>query len=98
MVQDQISSYQLLTNIVLNQIYMASAKDKVTEILARADIELNGSRPWDMQVHNENFYARAIAQGSLGVGESYMEGWWGGGGLPEFFARVTGGVGEIHCC
>lgn len=68
---------------------MSSAKDKVKEILAKADITLNGSNPWDIHVHNEDFYARAIAQGSLGIGEAYMDGWWDCNDLAEFFARVT---------
>ncbi len=29
-----------------------------------------------MTIHNPEFYDRVISQGSLGLGESYMEGWW----------------------
>ncbi|MFD0738379.1 cyclopropane fatty acyl phospholipid synthase [Lysobacter koreensis] len=32
--------------------------------------------PCVMQVHDERLYARLIEQGSLGLGESYMDGWW----------------------
>jgi len=77
---------------------MSSTRDKIKKILSNADIELNGSRPWDIQVHNEDFYARAIAQGSIGIGEAYMEGWWDCEDLPEFFARVTRGGGREICC
>ncbi|HEY5613640.1 MAG TPA: cyclopropane fatty acyl phospholipid synthase [Lysobacter sp.] len=30
----------------------------------------------DLQVHDQRLYARLLAQGSLGLGESYMDGWW----------------------
>lgn len=45
-------------------------------LLEKADIVLNGSRPWDIQVHDDRLYARIIRQGNLGFGEAYMEGWW----------------------
>jgi len=65
-----------------------NAKDKIREILALADIELNGPDPWDFQVHDERFYQRALSQGSLGLGESYMDGWWDVPQLDEFFSKV----------
>ncbi len=51
-------------------------KQKVAAVLKEADIELNGSRPWDPQIQNDDFYARVIANPSLGLGEAYMDGWW----------------------
>jgi cyclopropane-fatty-acyl-phospholipid synthase len=53
-----------------------SEKKQVTELLALADVKINGTRPWDMQVHNEEFYGRILSGGSLALGESYMDGWW----------------------
>jgi cyclopropane-fatty-acyl-phospholipid synthase len=61
---------------------------KVAEILAMVDIRVNGGRPWDIQVHDERFYPRVLSEGSLGVGESYMDGWWDVDDLFEFCARV----------
>jgi len=62
---------------------------KVTEkILSLAGIELNGKNPWDIKVHNENFYKRVLAGGSLALGESYMDGWWDCKKLDEFFYRI----------
>ena len=46
------------------------------EILSFAGIEINGSNPWDIQVHNKDFYKRAITEAELGIGESYMDSWW----------------------
>jgi len=53
-----------------------SLRSQVERLLASADVRLDGPRPWDMQVHHPRLYARLIAQGSLGLGESYMDGWW----------------------
>jgi len=67
-----------------------AAKEQFASLLREAGIELGGSRPWDMQVHDERLYARALAGGTLAVGESYMDGWWDAERLDELFARVQG--------
>ena len=61
---------------------------KVAGILELAGIEINGVQPWDIQVHDRRFYRRAALQGTLGVGESYMDGWWDCDALDELVARV----------
>ncbi|EEQ08482.1 Cyclopropane-fatty-acyl-phospholipid synthase [Yersinia bercovieri ATCC 43970] len=58
------------------------------EMLNRADIEINGSRPFDIQVNNPDFFKRVLQEGSLGLGESYMDGWWECDRLDIFFQRV----------
>jgi cyclopropane-fatty-acyl-phospholipid synthase len=65
-----------------------SLKEKSQKILAQADIEINGKRPWDIVVHDERFYRKVLTHGSLGLGESYMDGWWDVAHLDEFFTRV----------
>lgn len=60
----------------------------VEQIFNIVDIKINGHRPWDVQVHHEGFYRRAIVQGSLGLGEAYMDGWWDCAQLDEAFCRV----------
>jgi cyclopropane-fatty-acyl-phospholipid synthase len=52
------------------------SKGTVQKLLSKGDIRIDGDRPWDIQVLDERFYNRLLAQGSLGAGESYMEGWW----------------------
>jgi cyclopropane-fatty-acyl-phospholipid synthase len=49
---------------------------KIGHLLNLAGITINGGKPWDIQVHNPNWYARVLTQGSLGLGEAYMDGWW----------------------
>ena len=47
------------------------SKDIAIELFSREGIEVGGSNPWDISVHNEDFYNRVMTLGSLGVGESY---------------------------
>lgn len=58
------------------------------KILGMADIQINGNRPWDIQVHDERLYARALSQGSLAFGDAYVEGWWDADQLDEFFNHL----------
>ena len=67
---------------------MPSFKRKTQEIFDIADIKINGNRPWDIQVHNENFYSRVLSGGSLALGESYMDGWWDCKKLDEFICKI----------
>ena len=55
---------------------MSALRSRVEELLSLADVRPGGGRPWDPDVEDERFYARVLAQGSLGLGESYMDGWW----------------------
>ena len=65
-----------------------SAKKQVTELLRSADVEVDGERPWDLRVHDERLYQRMLAQGSLGAGEAYMDGWWDTERLDALFFRI----------
>lgn len=63
-------------------------KQFVLELLRAAGIEAGGPNPWDIRIHNEAFYRRVLREGSLGLGESYMEGWWDCDRLDEFIFRL----------
>lgn len=67
---------------------MSSSKIKIENLLACADVKINGDRPWDMKVRNDDLYPRIMAKGSLGLGEAYMDGWWDCESLDEFFCRI----------
>lgn len=60
----------------------------ICDLLSSADIHLNGGRPWDMQVHNDGLFKRVMAQGVLGLGEAYMDGWWDVKQLDQFICKV----------
>ncbi|CAI0718102.1 cyclopropane fatty acyl phospholipid synthase [Serratia entomophila] len=78
---------------------LASKKDRwyriVEEMLAQAGIAINGNRPCDIKVHNPALFKRILQEGSLGFGESYMDGWWDCDRLDGLFARILqAGVDE----
>lgn len=64
------------------------AKSLITKLLALPKITINGGNPWDIQVHNNHFYRRLLSEGSLALGESYMDKWWDCPHLDQFIARV----------
>ena len=67
---------------------MAKAKSIVTDLLTEAGIELGGHAPWDVRVKDERFYSRVLARRNLGLGESYMEGWWECDRIDRFIDRL----------
>ncbi len=53
-----------------------------------AGITINGSKPWDIQIHDDRFYSRVLSQGILGLGEAYMDGWWDCEQLDQFVCQA----------
>src|ERR1700747_880031 len=70
------------------QIIMPTAEKVMTNLRACADIRIDGTRPWDIQVHDRHFFNRVLASGTLGFGESYMDGWWDCDALDEMCCRA----------
>lgn len=68
-----------------------SQKQKLESLLASADICVGGDRPWDFRVHDDRLYARLLAEGTLGVGEAYMDGWWDSPAIDQLICRALGG-------
>jgi cyclopropane-fatty-acyl-phospholipid synthase len=68
--------------------YPSSSKETVETIIAAADVRIDGDRPWDIQVVNDQFYDRVLKDGSLGLGESYMAGWWDSVALDECMFHI----------
>jgi len=62
---------------------------KIESILEPADVRINGGRPWDLRVRNERLYARILAEGTLGIGEAYMDGWWDSDALDDLVCRAV---------
>ncbi|MEI8267285.1 MAG: cyclopropane fatty acyl phospholipid synthase [Betaproteobacteria bacterium] len=56
--------------------------------LDRADIRIDGNRPWDLQLHRPRLFGRVLRHWSLGLGEAYMDGDWDCEQLDEFFTRL----------
>ncbi|MFH1528097.1 MAG: cyclopropane fatty acyl phospholipid synthase [Bacteroidota bacterium] len=72
-----------------NEKVMNANYQKITEeILGLAGVKINGSAPSDIQVHNKEFFRRAITEGELGLGESYMYGWWDAEKVDELIDKI----------
>lgn len=75
-------------NLVRIPVNNSRLMQKMAHLLERADIRLNGNRPWDMRIHSEAVPRKVFALGNLGLGESYMEGEWDVDRLDEFMYRI----------
>jgi cyclopropane-fatty-acyl-phospholipid synthase len=65
-----------------------AAKDAISELVSPAGVTINGTKPYDITVHNEEFYSRVLSQGNMGAGESYMDGWWDCEALDECYHKL----------
>lgn len=68
---------------------LSSLEKQVRRIFAEADIEIGGGRASDIRVKDSRFYARFLRDGTLGLGESYMDEWWDCADLAEMMARFS---------
>ncbi|MGI9424586.1 MAG: cyclopropane fatty acyl phospholipid synthase [Hyphomicrobiaceae bacterium] len=64
------------------------AKRIIEAFCADVDVRLNGDRPRDPEINDDRFFSRVLSEGSLGLGESYMLGWWDCDDLFAFFAHI----------
>nr|WP_176459014.1 cyclopropane fatty acyl phospholipid synthase [Halomonas boliviensis] len=60
----------------------------VADLLAQADIQFDGNRPWDMQLKAPGVIDSVLSRGNLGLGESYMKGEWDAEQLDDLFYRL----------
>ena len=67
---------------------MSKAESVIRDLLEPAGIKINGSNPWDIQVHQTAFYDRLLRDSTLGLGESYVEGWWDCQAIDQFITRA----------
>jgi hypothetical protein len=67
---------------------MSRPERMVRNFCDRAGVVVNGIHPWDIQVTDRRFYARALRDKSLGFGEAYMEGWWECERIDELVTRL----------
>lgn len=65
-------------------------RERFARLLARAGVALDGGRPCDVRVCDERLFRRVALQGTLGLGEAYVDGWWECERLDELAARLLG--------
>jgi cyclopropane-fatty-acyl-phospholipid synthase len=58
------------------------------KLAEKADIRIDGDRPWDIKMHDERMLQRVLAHGTLGLGEAYVDGWWDCEQLDELVRRA----------
>lgn len=64
------------------------AKKYIQKLLARADVQINGTRPWDVQVHNPNIYRKLFFGGIEALGDGYCLGDWDCEVIDQLVDRV----------
>lgn len=67
---------------------MGSHHRVVSELLSQCGVAINGQNPWDLQVHDDRMYTRVLREKNLGLGESYMDGWWDCDRIDELICRI----------
>ncbi len=70
---------------------VSALETAVKKLLAHTDIVINGANPWDIQVHDQRFYKRVIGGAEMGIGESYMDGWWDCDELDTLITKLLRG-------
>ncbi|AIR67512.1 cyclopropane fatty acyl phospholipid synthase [Cedecea neteri] len=60
----------------------------VEELISPMAIDIDGNGPADIRVNNPDFFKRILQEGSLGLGESYMDGWWDCDRLDILFTQI----------
>lgn len=68
--------------------HQTSPPQTLVNLLAQADVRVNGKAPWDIQIHDARVYSDVFSKGSLGLGQAFIEGRWDCPRLDEFFHRV----------
>jgi cyclopropane-fatty-acyl-phospholipid synthase len=64
------------------------AKKSIQSLLSMADIKIDGDRPWDIRIRDERFFRRVLADPTVGLGESYMDGWWECKSIDQLFYKI----------
>ena len=64
------------------------ARERFQELLAALDVRIDGTRPFDIRVHDEKLFREALARGLHGILDAYVEGWWDCERLDELAARA----------
>jgi cyclopropane-fatty-acyl-phospholipid synthase len=63
-------------------------QDIIEELITATGISIDGNNAADIQVNHPQFFKRVLQEGSLGLGESYMDGWWDCERLDILFTQI----------
>ena len=73
---------------------MVTPEARLATLLSPAGIEVNGSNPWDLQIHDRKAFRKILSGGTLGIGEAYVDGLWECDSVDELISRVLGA--DLH--
>lgn len=65
-----------------------TSKQFIENLLGEAGVKIGGTNDWDIQVSDDSFYDRVFREGSLALGETYMDGLWDCKALDQFFYKI----------
>lgn len=83
------STFSELNDIwTLVDITKSSGGRFIEELLEKAGVEINGTRPSDIKIYKESVINAVLSQGNLGLGEAYMKGHWDCDSLDQFFCKI----------
>ena len=67
---------------------MHPLRQRVTGLMEAAGIHVGGPADTDPAIHDDRFHGRVLREGSLGLGDSYMDGWWSVRSLDGMLYRL----------
>ncbi|MDA9555602.1 cyclopropane fatty acyl phospholipid synthase [Pelobium sp.] len=67
---------------------MKNYQSAVEDLLIPQGIQISQNTNADVLIHDPRFYARVLRDGSLGLGESYMDAWWDSPHLDAFLYKL----------
>ncbi len=68
---------------------VSSAKRFVLDQLGRAGVSVGPAGSAEVCIHDERLFARLLRDGTLGLGESYMDGWWDAEPLDQVMFKLA---------
>ena len=67
---------------------MGGSENLIRTLFDAAGVSIDGPAPWDISVKDPRFYPRLIRDKTVGLGESYMDGWWDCPRIDELICRL----------
>lgn len=65
-----------------------SPPEFLRQLANKCGVTFNGDDPWDIQIHSEDAYQQILSKGSVGFGESYMDGMWDCQQMDQLFSQI----------
>ena len=65
-----------------------SSKDICLDLLNKAQIPLDRSKPYGIEIKNEKIWNRILSERQLGLAEGYMDGWWECDSIDQFLSHL----------